>query len=259
VAKKANLVGEKRIVDLTALYDAVATQDTVTLIRSAIVGVLRHVDDAMGAQLRGRLKRDDPYDTTGKSTCAWDDPQAREELVDALARDAHAILLALHGQALAPEVTQAMTLLATVVGQDIEQGPDGIFRILRGVAPDQVISTVDPEARHGHKTASRSFDGYKGHIAVDAESEIITATEVTAGNAGDASAAEALLSDVLGAADSATPSEANATSSQPSDDVTKVAVDGDASYGTAERRSTARPPCSPNSTGAGKRRRRRHR
>jgi len=234
VAKKANLVGKKRIVDSTALYDAVATQDTVTLIRSAIVGVLRRVDDAMRAQLRGRLKRDDPYDTTGKPTCAWDDAKAREELVDALTRDAHAILLALHGEALAPEVTQAMTLLATVVGQDIEQGPDGIFRILRGVAPDRVISTVDPAARHGHKTASRSFDGYKGHIAVDAESEIITATEVTAGNAGDASAAEALLSDVLGAADSATPSEANATSSQPNDDVTKAEVYGDASYGTAE-------------------------
>jgi hypothetical protein len=32
-----------------------------------------------------------------------------------------------------------MTLLATVVGQDIEAGPDGIFRIVRGVAPDRVI------------------------------------------------------------------------------------------------------------------------
>jgi hypothetical protein len=45
VAKKANLVGKKRIVDSTALYDAVATQDTVTLVRSAIVGVLRGVDE----------------------------------------------------------------------------------------------------------------------------------------------------------------------------------------------------------------------
>jgi len=48
------------------------------------------------------------------------------------------------------------------------------------VAPDRVISTVDPEARHGHKTQSRNFDGYKGHVAIDPDSEIITATEVTA-------------------------------------------------------------------------------
>ena len=36
VAKEAGLIGRKRVLDSTALYDAVATQDTVTLIRSAI-------------------------------------------------------------------------------------------------------------------------------------------------------------------------------------------------------------------------------
>jgi transposase len=222
VAKKANLVGKKRIVDSTALYDAVATQDTVTLVRSAIVGVLRIVDEATAKELRELLKRDDPYDKTGKPACAWDDEKAREELVDLLTRDAYAILLALDGRALGADVAKATTLLATVVGQDIEEGADGLFRITRGVAPDRVISTVDPEARHGHKTAARGFDGYKGHIAVDAESEIITATEVTAGNAGDASAAEALLADVL----------APAVGEAESDE--KPAVYGDASYGTAD-------------------------
>lgn len=226
VAKKAKLVGRKRIVDSTALYDAVATQDTVTLVRSAIVGVLRVAAKEVAKELRELLKRDDPYDKTGKPSCAWDDKQAREDLVDALTRDAYAILLALDGRALMPEVTKATTLLATVVGQDIEEGADGVFRIVRGVAPDRVISTVDPEARHGHKTSARGFDGYKGHVAVDAESEIITATEVTAGNAGDASVAEALLADVLTSVDNAAPSEAESAD--------KGAVYGDASYGTAE-------------------------
>lgn len=57
-------------------------------------------------------------------------------------------------------------------------------------------STVDPQARHGHKTAARSFDGYKAHIGIDPDSEIITATTVTPGNAGDASAAEDLITDL---------------------------------------------------------------
>jgi transposase len=227
VAKQAKLVGRKRIVDSTALYDAVATQDTVTLVRSAIVGVLRVVTEEVAAELRKVLKRDDPYDRSGKPSCAWDDKKAREELVDALTRDAHAILLALDGQELTVEVKKATTLLATVVGQDIEEGADGVFRIVRGVAPDRVISTVDPEARHGHKTAARGFDGYKGHIAVDAESEIITATEVTAGNVGDASAADVLLADVLATTDAAAPKEAE------KDEATGV-VYGDASYGTAD-------------------------
>jgi len=91
VAKKANLVGKKRIVDSTALYDAVATQDTVTLVRSAIVGVLRVVDEKVATELRKLVKRDDPYDKSGKPSCAWDDTKAREELVDALTRDAQAI------------------------------------------------------------------------------------------------------------------------------------------------------------------------
>jgi Transposase DDE domain len=191
------------------------------------VGVLRVVDEATSPELRKLLKRDDAYDKTGKPSCAWDDAKAREELVDALTRDAYALLLALNGRALAVDVTKATTLLATVVGQDIEEGADGMFRIVRGVAPDRVISTVDPEARHGHKTAARGFDGYKGHIAVDAESEIITATDVTAGNAGDTSATDALLADVLTSADEPASSEAN-------NDEPQREVYGDASYGTAD-------------------------
>ena len=74
-----------------------------------------------------------------------------------------------------------------------------MFRIARRVAKDRVISTVDPQTRHGHKTSARGFDGYKGHIAIDPDSEIITATEVTAGNAGDADpAADLLAADLPG-------------------------------------------------------------
>ena len=60
-------------------------------------------------------------------------------------------------------MADAAKLLATVLGQDLEEGDDGVFRIARRVAKDRVISTVDPEARHGHKTSARGFDGYKGH------------------------------------------------------------------------------------------------
>jgi len=89
--------------------------------------------------------------------------------------------------------------LATVLGQDLETGEDGVLRIARKVAPDRVISTVDPQARHGHKTNHRGFDGYKGHIAIDSDAEIITATAVTAGNAGDIEPAAELLSDLFDA------------------------------------------------------------
>jgi len=120
--------------------------------------------------LRKCLRREDNYSTPGKPVCDWDDAPAREALLDALARDAYAILAQLDDRTVSAELQQAARLLATVVGQDIEQRANGVFRILRGVAKDRVISTVDPEARHGHKTAARGFDGYKGHVAVDPES-----------------------------------------------------------------------------------------
>ena len=85
------------------------------------------------------------------------------------------------GASSARSVDQAAQLLATVVGQDLDARHDGVFRIARRVAKDRVISTVDPEARHGHKTSARGFDGYKGHVAIDPDSEMITATAVTAG------------------------------------------------------------------------------
>jgi len=171
------------------------------------------------------LRRDDDYVAAGKPACDWEDELAREALVDALARDVNAAILFLDGRELSAEVQAAAKLLATVVGQDLEQTEDGTFRILRGVAPDRVVSTVDPETRHGHKTAARGFDGYKGHIAIDPDSEIITAAEVTAGNAGDASAAMTLLTEVLPNDPVSHPSSESATP--------EVEVFGDAAYATA--------------------------
>jgi hypothetical protein len=196
-ARAAGLVGRRRVVDSTPLYDAVATMDTVTLVRSAIRGLLKACDGELAGELRGLLRRDDDYAAAGKPACDYDDAAAREELVDALAKDAHALLAALDGRELDPVLGQAAKLLATVTGQDLEESAGGVFRIVRKVAEDRVISTVDPQARHGHKTSARGFDGYKGHIASDPDSEIITATEATAGNSGDAEVAESLLADLL--------------------------------------------------------------
>jgi hypothetical protein len=198
-ARQAGLVGRRRVLDSTPLYDAVATMDTVTLIRSAIRGLLRVADTEWETKLRGLLRRDDDYADAGKPVCDWDDRAAREALVDALARDARALLGALDGRQLGPEVAQAAMLLATVVGQDLEHDADGVFRIARRVAKDRVVSTVDPDARHGRKTSARGFDGYKGHVGIDPDSEIITATTVTGGNAGDATVAQDLIVDLLNA------------------------------------------------------------
>jgi IS5 family transposase len=195
-ASAAGLVGAKRVLDSTPLYDAVATMDTITLIRSALRTLLRVADAPLEAELRCVLASGDDYASAAKPQIDWDDPDARDVLVDSRARDAFSCLALLDGRQLSPTVAEAAALVATVVGQDLEESSDGTFRIAQRVAKDRVISTVDSEARHGHKTVHRSFDGYKGHVAIDPDSEIITATVVTPGNAGDASVAEALIDDL---------------------------------------------------------------
>ncbi|MFI6369060.1 transposase, partial [Nocardia sp. NPDC050630] len=197
VARQAGLVGRKRVLDSTPLYDAVATMDTITLIRSAIRGLLAAVGAELAAALRAAITSDDDYTGTAKPMIDWDDETAREQLIDSRARDGSAMLTLLDGLDLDERVGKAAHLLATVLGQDITTDDDGNFRIVRGTAADRVISTVDPETRHGHKTSARGFDGYKGHIAVDPDSEIITATTVTPGNSGDADAATGLLAEIL--------------------------------------------------------------
>jgi hypothetical protein len=82
-------------------------------------------------------------------------------LVDALVRDCGATLVAIDGESLDGAAKAAAELLAVVAGQDVDEDDDGVFRIARRVAADRVISTVDTEARHGHKSANRHFDGYK--------------------------------------------------------------------------------------------------
>jgi IS5 family transposase len=202
VARQAGVLRDRaRVLDSTALYDAVATQDTVTQLRAAIrklLTVLERVAPWLAGRVRGVLERDDDYASPGKPPCDWDDPAAREVLVDELVHDAVAALAVLDGEPLTGAARDAADLLAVVAGQDVEEGDDGVFRIVQGVARDRVISTVDPQARHGHKSQNRRFDGYKTHASVDPDSELIDEVTVTPANTPDRDAVDDLLASSAG-------------------------------------------------------------
>ena len=174
----------RRALDSTLLDDAVATQDTVTQLISAIRRVQRVV---VGAEKVPVSAHD--YETSGKPLIAWDDPVAKAELVDGLVNDALALLEALEANSLDDEAAGALGLLALVAGQDVEQDDEGTWRIAQGVAPDRIISTVDPETRHMHKSRSEYRDGYKAHIAIEPETGLVTSAILTPANASDAKTA----------------------------------------------------------------------
>jgi len=229
-ARGAGLVGHRRVLDSAPLYDAVATMDTITLVRSAIRALLRVADHELATELRGQLMSGDGYLSLSKPQIDWDDPAERDALIDTRARDAYRCLVALDGRELTGAVLDAAQMLATVVGQDLVEGDDGVFRIVRGVAVDRVISTIDPDARHGHKTQSKGFDGYKGHIAEDPDSEIITNTVVTPGNVGDGAVAAELIDDLI----DDTPAENGHDNPDANKERTRPKVFGDAAYGSGD-------------------------
>lgn len=203
VARSAGLLrGRVRVLDSTPLLDAVATQDTVTQLRAAIRGLLRALDRERAGELavrvRAALGRDDDYATVGKPACDWDDRAAREALVDALVLDALAALAVIDGAQLSVGGIEAAELLALVAGQDVEPDADGRFRIVRKVARDRVLSTVDTQARHGHKSRARTFDGYKTHLSLDPDSELIAEVVVTPANTPDRDAIDELLAGEVG-------------------------------------------------------------
>ncbi|HEY2723052.1 MAG TPA: IS1182 family transposase [Pseudonocardiaceae bacterium] len=202
IAQTGVLAGKtRRAVDSTVLDDAVATQDTVTQLIAAIRRVGRDVPGA-AAVIAAHCAGHD-YTQPGKPRIAWDDPVAREQLLNALLSDAHRLLGQLPEQELAAKPAEAVALLALVAGQDVEpaedsDGTDGRWRIARRVAPDRVISTVDTQARHAHKTRARRQDGYQAHIVVEPDTGIITDTALTPASGADNSDATVGVELLLG-------------------------------------------------------------
>jgi transposase len=234
----------RRALDSTILDDAVARQDSVTQLIAAVRRVAREVPGA--GELMIRVCAGYDYTRVGKPDIAWDDPQAREHLVSALVNDALVMLDQLRdldqltaglGEQARDRAEQAVALLALVAGQDVEpaegsDGTDGRWRIARKVAPDRVISTVDPDARHAHKTRHRRQDGFKAHVVVEPDTGLITETELTKATGPDNS--DAAVGVRLLSSDPSIPhsnNSADAATDEPVDEP-RLQVLGDSAYGT---------------------------
>lgn len=212
---------QRRALDSTVLDDAVATQDTVTQIISAVRRVIREVPGA--GETAAEHCRAHDYTDPGKPKIAWDDEAARAALVDALVTDALNLLGHLPEQNLGEKAANAVGLLALVAGQDVEpaedsDGRDGRWRIARRTVADRTVSTVDPDARHIHKNRTRHQDGFKGHVSFEPESGLFTAVALTSGY-GPGNHEAAVACDLL------------------ADEDGELTVLGDSAYGTGDLRA----------------------
>lgn len=203
-------------IDSTPVLGRGAVKDTFNLVSDGIRGVVEEACSLKGwdkvevVEAEG-LSRHFASSFKGTLEVDWSDAKARRAVVGQLVADAR-VTLALAAQALrgftkGAESTQplrrAQELLASLLAQDIEETPEdgGGPEIRRGTARDRILSTTDPEMRHGHKSQSKGFDGYKAAIVADTDSGVILSTDVRGGNVHDKEGAKALVEEAAERAD----------------------------------------------------------
>ena len=195
VVNESGVIANKhrRALDSTVLDDAVQRQDTISLLTSQIRRVRKLVPE-----LADRVYVHEHNLTTGRPPCDFEDRDDVDRLISELVEDAYELVWAAEdlGLQLDDQQQDAVSLLALVAGQDVEPGErPGQWRIAERTASDRIVSVVDPESRHAHKTEHSYRDGFKAHLAAEPETGIITATTLSAGNTGDAEKAPGLVAD----------------------------------------------------------------
>ncbi len=221
----------KIVLDTSYILGRGSVKDTYNLLGDGIRKLVRALA-AVGAQkpkswaAEHGLERYFGSSLKGEASIDWDDPEARDVFLQGVVADADGLLMVARkameklpaDEPLRQRVYEAAGLLTQLLMQDIERQADG-SRLKQGVSPDRVVSVHDPEMRHGRKSATRRFDGHKAAIAVDPESQLITAADVLPGNAQDHERALELVEQA----------EANA-------DLEVEETVGDCAYGDSETR-----------------------
>jgi len=221
----------KAALDTTYVLGRGAVADTYNLIAEGIRLLSREVakrQEVSWEEWLGEhgLVRYAESSIKGAAEVDWDSAGSREAFLGGLLADGEGLLARTRevrsqweaGSEADRAVAEAAELLGKLMWQDVEPTERG-HRIRKGTAKDRIPSAHDPEQRHGHKSHGKSFTGHKAAVAVDVESQLITAVEVVAGNASDGESAASLVE----------ASEANTG-------LTVTQVLGDTAYGSVEVR-----------------------
>jgi hypothetical protein len=132
----------------------------------------------------------------------WSDPDAKAQAVDTLARQLDSLDAWLRDklpeELKKPPLKEHVDTLLQIRTQDLEPDPSGggNTRIREGVAAERRISVEDPEMRHGRKSKTKLFNGYKRHIALDLDTDLILAGVITPANRPEEEAAPTLKADI---------------------------------------------------------------
>jgi hypothetical protein len=193
-------------VDSRPLEGAGRVEDTINLLAHAARKVLAcaaRLVDLTPEQLAERAGTPLLVGASIKASldAEWSDPAQKERalgtLVNQLDHLERWIARELGEEATEPPLAEPLATLRQLREQDLDpEPPDGKPRIRKGTAEDRRVSVEDGEMRHGRKSKTKRFNGYKGHIACDLDTELIVACGVTPANRPEAEALPSLQEDI---------------------------------------------------------------
>lgn len=132
----------------------------------------------------------------------WSDPDAKAQAINTLAGQIESLeewlREKLPEELKKPPLKEHVDTLVQICAQDLEPDPSGggKTRIRQGVAAERRVSIEDPDMRHGRKSKTKLFNGYKRHIALDLDTDLIVAGALTPANRPEEEAAPALKADI---------------------------------------------------------------
>ena len=196
----------KVALDTTNILGRGAVKDTYNLLADGIVLVLRVLAKQAGERSEAWAEREglgrylSGASLKGQAEVDWNDAGQRRAFLEGIVADADRLLELVRaarahlaaGSAQERALVEAAGLLSRVLQQDLDRTAEGPV-LKEGVAADRMPSVHDPEVRHGRKSKRKRFDGHKAQVAVDTDSQLITAVEVLSGNAPDREQALAMV------------------------------------------------------------------
>lgn len=177
-------------IDSRPLLGAGRVEDTINLLGHAARSIVRIVSKILDVSPEDVCRKSGARLLLAPSIKAgldidWSDARQKATAIEIVERQVSALQRWVDKNLDAYEstpLTPFLEAIATVRDQDLERSAEGRVAIRQGVAPDRRISIEDSEMRHGRKSRSKRFDGYKEHIARDLDVPAIVACSVTPAN-----------------------------------------------------------------------------
>jgi hypothetical protein len=190
--------------DSTPMWCYGAVKDTVRLLGDGVAQLARAWSKASGVPVghlaqSWRLPHLLAKSTKGAFRIDWRDRQARADVVHGRAQGVVTATATVRdcihhvARSKRKRLLRLCRHLVRVIVQDLEKDAQGRLVVAQRVAKDRLISITDPQARHGHKSRKRSFDGFKLHALGDVVSGLIASLTVTSGNVHDGAVAHRLV------------------------------------------------------------------